>query len=140
MTMSLHRYDEKCFFPARDDGKADAVGFKAGEGYNVNVAWNTGCFFGESELGSNEYKHACDEVLFPIAREFSPDLILVACGFDSAIHDPLGGSKLSPLAYYWMTNELLKICPNMVVILEGGYNTNYLGHHTSGVINALLDV
>ena len=28
----------------------------------------------------------------------------------------------------------------MVVVLEGGYNTDYLGQHASGVVNALLDV
>ena len=39
-----------------------------------------------------------------------------------------------------MTRELLKICPKMVVVLEGGYNTDYLGEHASGVIKALQDV
>ena len=104
-----------------------------GKGFNVNVAWNTGSL-GKSELGAHEYKHAFDEVLIPIAKEFQPDLILVSCGFDAAIHDELGGSNLSPLAYYWMTKELLKICPKMVVVLEGGYNTDYLGQHASGVV------
>ena len=39
-----------------------------------------------------------------------------------------------------MTRELLKICPKMVVVLEGGYNTDYLGQHASGVVKALKDV
>ena len=38
-----------------------------------------------------------------------------------------------------MTNELLKICSKMIVVLEGGYNTKYLGHHASAVVKALLD-
>ena len=63
----------------------------------------------------------------PIAREFNPDLILVSCGFDSAIHDQLGGAHIAPLGYYYMTRELLKVCSKMVVVLEGGYNTDYLG-------------
>ena len=28
----------------------------------------------------------------------------------------------------------------MLVVLEGGYNTDYLGQHASGVVKALLDV
>ena len=97
-----------------------------GAGYNVNVAWNTGSW-GKSKLGNNEYKLACEEVLLPIARDFKPDLILISCGFDSAIHDQLGGCNLSPLGYYYMTKSLIEICPKVIVMLEGGYNTDYLG-------------
>ena len=28
----------------------------------------------------------------------------------------------------------------MIAVLEGGYNTDYLGQHASGVVNGLLDV
>ena len=80
-----------------------------------------------SSLGCNEYKLACEELLLPIAKQFKPDLILVSCGFDAAIHDPLGWSQLCPLMYYEMTRQLLEICPKMVVVLEGGYNTDFLG-------------
>ena len=37
-----------------------------------------------------------------------------------------------------MTRELLMICPKMVVVLEGGYNIDYIGQHASGVVNALI--
>ena len=141
--MSLHRYDEKCFFPARNDGQPSYVGAKEGKGYNINVAWNTitdSYSSGVCDLSSHEYRLACEEVLLPVAKEFAPDLILVSCGFDSAIHDQLGGSKLCPVGYYYMTTELLKICSKMVVVLEGGYNTKYLGIHASAVVSALLDL
>ena len=74
----------------------------------------------------------------PIAREFQPDVILISCGFDGAIHDELGWSKLCPLQYYQMTKELIKICPKVIVMQEGGYNTDFLGQHASGVTKALL--
>jgi histone deacetylase 6 len=89
-------------------------------------------------IGNNEYKHACESLLFPIARQFKPDLILISCGFDSAIHDPLGWIKVTPIMYFWMTQELLKICPRLLVCQEGGYNTDFLGQHASGVVKALL--
>ena len=44
------------------------------------------------------------------------------------------------MAYYWMTKELLNICDKMVVVQEGGYNTDYLGQHASGVVKALLKI
>lgn len=40
--------------------------------------------------------------------------------------------------YYWMTSELMKIQPKVVVSLEGGYNVDYLGQHAEGVTRALL--
>jgi len=86
MLMSLHRYDGGGFFPGREDGKPEFTGKGNGAGCNVNVAWNTGTW-GQSKLGAEEYKHACEEVLLPIAKEFKPDIILISCGFDSAIHD-----------------------------------------------------
>ena len=72
---------------------------------NVNVAWQTGEVVDEenrenntiSTLGNSEYKNACDTLLFPIVKEFNPDLILISCGFDGALHDPIGWSNLSAI-------------------------------------------
>ena len=69
-----------------------------------------------SELGNNEYKYACDKLLFPMVQEFKPDIILVSCGFDGAVHDFLGWSNISPMMYAYMTNQLNKICPKVLVI------------------------
>ena len=88
--MSIHRCDFQSFFPAREDAYSHFTGAGAGAGYNVNMAWQTDGIRGK-EAGSIDYKYACDEVLLPIAKEFKPDLILISCGFDSAIHDQLGG-------------------------------------------------
>jgi len=133
--MSLHRFDNQTFYPRRADSAASYIGEGAGAGYNVNVAWQTGKEADEevrennevTELGSAEYVYAFEKLMIPIAREFAPDLILVSCGFDGGIHDPLGWSKLCPLVYYHMTRELIKVCPKVIVIQEGGYNTDYLG-------------
>ena len=101
MYMSLHRYDNKTFFPRRDDSRAEFTGRGTGTGFNVNVAWETGKVANEglvdarsevteekkTDLGSNEYRYACDELLIPLAKKFSPDIILISCGFDGGIHD-----------------------------------------------------
>jgi acetoin utilization deacetylase AcuC-like enzyme len=98
MLMSLHRCDNFTFYPKREDAVGSFIGKDEGLGYNVNVAWQTGLQADEavrtnnqqSELGNKEYMYACETLLFPIARQFQPDLIIVSCGFDSAIHDTLG--------------------------------------------------
>ena len=146
--MSLHRFDDGTFYPRNGIGAPSYTGEGKGAFHNVNCAWNTGLVVNEddrednqvSELGCNEYKYACDEVLFPIAQRFDPDIILISAGFDAAIHDPLGWSKLCPLMFYHMTRELMKICPKVLAVLEGGYNPDYLGQHASGVVKALLGV
>jgi acetoin utilization deacetylase AcuC-like enzyme len=63
----------------------------------------------------------------------------VSCGFDSAIHDFLGWSNVTPQMYGYMTKKLSAICPKVLVLQEGGYNIEYLGQHASGVCHALLD-
>jgi histone deacetylase 6 len=88
------------------------IGEDKGKYFNINVAWETGLVVDElnreknttSTLGNNEYKNACDTLIFPIVSEFNPDIILISCGFDGAIHDHLGWSNLSPLMYGYMTN------------------------------------
>ena len=62
MLMSIHRLN---FFPGGQTGKPRYVGVGKGKGYNVNLGWE---FETGETLGSNEYKHACEELLLPIAR------------------------------------------------------------------------
>lgn len=109
--ISLHRRDGGTFFPRRSDCGPENIGEGKGRGYHVNVAWETGLVVNESdrkantrsELGSNEYKLAFERLVLPLAKEFAPDVILISCGFDAGIGDPIGWSKLSPLMYFWMT-------------------------------------
>ena len=76
------------------------IGKDKGKYRNINIAWQTGTIVDEvdrlnnkvSDLGNKEYKNACDNLLFPIVREFKPDIIMISSGFDGALHDMLGWS------------------------------------------------
>ncbi len=46
--------------------------------------------------------YICKALLFPIIKEFKPDLIYVSAGFDSCRGDPLGGLDLLPEGYAYM--------------------------------------
>mmetsp|Transcript_17406 Transcript_17406/g.38342 ORF Transcript_17406/g.38342 Transcript_17406/m.38342 type:complete len:89 (-) Transcript_17406:1049-1315(-) len=74
----------------------------------------------------------------PMLREFSPDLIVVCCGFDACDNDPLGECKVEPPCYEWMTRQLCSLGTKVVCTLEGGYNINNLEECAQGVINGLL--
>ena len=47
-------------------------------------------------------------VVMPVAREFSPDIVLVSCGFDaSAGHPhPIGGYLVSTACFAYMTKQV----------------------------------
>lgn len=144
--ISLHRCDELTFYPYKTSMQAKFSGEGKGKFHNINVAWETGLVVDEevrenntqSSLGNNEYRRACDSILFPIVKQFEPDVIIISCGFDGALHDPLGWSKLTAMMYAYMTSSLIQICPKVLVVQEGGYNLELLGQHASGVVRALI--
>ena len=122
--MSLHRRDNLTFYPNKVECSSEFIGDKAGKGFNINIPWETGLEVDEfdrmnnkvSELGNTEYRYACDTLLVPVVEEFKPELIIISCGFDSAIHDFLGWSNVTPLMYEYMTRKLHQICPKVLVI------------------------
>jgi len=118
---SVHRYDNKTFFPFSEAAGPQEVGHGPGQGFNVNVAWNIPKkdFDG---MGDDEYLAAWQCVLLPIAFDFQPELILVSAGFDAVAGDPLGGCSVSPGCYGQLTRMLQRVCPKVVLVLEGGYN------------------
>jgi len=85
--------------------KPEYIGAEKGKYHNINIAWETGLEVDEedreknsqSDLGNEEYRYACDNGLFDIIKEFSPDIILISCGFDGALNDPLGWSRLTAI-------------------------------------------
>ena len=106
------------FYPGT--GRVGSVGGGAGRGYTVNQPLPGGC-------GDSDYIRIFEDLLLPVARQYQPQFILVSAGFDAHAEDPLGGMRLSDLAYGALTRVLVEIagdcCPGRVVLtLEGGYN------------------
>jgi histone deacetylase 6 len=120
----LHRSDNLTFYPFNAENRAENIGEGEGKGFNVNVAWETGVVADDinfennkvCDLGNQEYKHAFDTLLLPLIKEFNPQLIIISCGFDSAIHDFLGWSQVSPIMYHYMTQKLKEITPKVLVV------------------------
>eukprot|EP00927_Polykrikos_kofoidii_P008086 TRINITY_DN13345_c0_g1_i1.p1 TRINITY_DN13345_c0_g1~~TRINITY_DN13345_c0_g1_i1.p1 ORF type:complete len:629 (-),score=82.60 TRINITY_DN13345_c0_g1_i1:89-1930(-) len=137
LVFNVHRYDDAQFFPCSTAAAPSRVGQDKGEGFNVNVAWNVrrGDYDG---MGDDDYLAAWQCALLPIAYEFRPDLILVSAGFDATKGDPLGGCSVTPALYGQMTRMLQKICPKVVLVLEGGYNLSATAECAVSCTRALL--
>jgi histone deacetylase 6 len=80
-----------------------------------------------------------DLVVCPIAESFSPDLVLVAAGYDAAEGDPLGGMKVSDQGYALMTERLCALADGkLVCALEGGYGLTATANAAAATLNAML--
>ena len=124
---STHQFP---FYPGT--GAAEEAGGGEGRGFTVNVPWPAG-------MGDAEYLAAFDRVLLPVARRFSPELILVSAGFDAAAGDLLGGMRVSPDGYAAMTERLLSLAEGRVVLaLEGGYNLDAIARSAAACLRVLL--
>ncbi|WAC07108.1 MAG: histone deacetylase [Thermodesulfobacteriota bacterium] len=111
---STHQYP---FYPGTGD--FGDVGKGKGKGFTINVPLQRGA-------GDEEYSTIFREILIPIAREFSPDFILVSAGFDIHFDDPLGGMRVTPEGFAFLTRMLMdcaqQICNGkLAMALEGGY-------------------
>ncbi|XP_065830679.1 histone deacetylase 6-like isoform X2 [Oscarella lobularis] len=130
---STHRYDYGRFYPGSPDANYDQIGKRKGTGFNINVPWNT------AQMGDGDYLAAFSHILMPVAREFSPDLVFVSCGFDAAVEDPLGRCCVTPDGYAHMMHQLMSLTNGRVVVmLEGGYNLSSISQSAVACVKILL--
>jgi len=110
LTISLHQAD--CFPP-----ESGRVGEPAQA--NVNLPLPPGS-------GTGAYGAAFDRVVVPALERHRPELVLVACGFDSSAWDPHARLMLHSAAYRELTRAMLAVSGGrLVVVHEGGYAPGY---------------
>ncbi len=132
MFLSTHQYP---WYPGT--GTVEETGEGAGAGATVNVPLPAG-------TGDQGFKDIYQQIVWPVARRFKPELMIVSAGFDAHWCDPLGQLKLSLEGYNHLTRELLamarELCGGKIVfVLEGGYDMTSLGNGVLNVAYALLD-
>jgi hypothetical protein len=92
----------------------------SGSGANLNVPLPPGS-------GDEAYQSTLARVVIPAIEAFQPDLILVACGFDANVFDPMGRMLLHSDSYRSLTRRLLDTCDRrLVMVHEGGYSEFYV--------------
>ena len=140
LAISLHQEGN---YPL-DTGAITDRGTGAGEGFNINLPMFAGS-------GHTAYMHAMERVVTPAIKAFDPDMIIVACGFDAAMIDPLARMQATAETLEGMTCHIKalaeEVCEGKLVMAhEGGYSEFYVpfcGHATiaamAGVENGAPD-
>jgi acetoin utilization deacetylase AcuC-like enzyme len=110
------------FYPGT--GRASERGIGAGLGYTINVPVAAGC-------GDREYQEIFENILYPAACQFRPDMVLISAGFDAHSDDPLASMHLTEDGYERLTSLVRDIAERysegrIVSLLEGGYNLEAL--------------
>jgi len=131
--VSLHQFP--CY---PGTGNFGEVGRGRGEGFTINIPLGKG-------HGDRDFAGIIYYMLNPLAQAYHPDMILVSCGFDLYMHDPLGGMTVTPEGYALITFFLLdiaqKVCNGLIAfIMEGGYSLKGIRECGLRVMQELCDV
>jgi acetoin utilization deacetylase AcuC-like enzyme len=132
LTVSVHQERN---YPL-DTGDVADRGRGAGEGYNVNVPLPPGA-------GHVAYLEVMDRIVLPALDRFRPDVIVVACGFDAGIYDPIAQMLCTVETFGAMTERVKaaaeRLCDGrLVMVHEGGYSEVYVpfcGHRVIEVLS-----
>jgi len=132
LTISLHQEGN---YPLTTGAITDR-GTGSGEGYNINLPMHAGS-------GHTAYLHALDRVVIPALEAFKPVIIIVACGYDAAIIDPLSRMQATVETFGAMTRKIketaARLCDGKLVLVhEGGYSEVYVpfcGHATIAALS-----
>ena len=127
LTISLH---QELNYPT-DTGYFEDRGKGVGEGYNINLPLPPG-------VGHVGYLETMERIVIPALERFKPDAIIVACGFDAGIFDPLARMMCTAETFRAMTRQMRetaeRLCGGRLVLVhEGGYSEAYVpfcGHAT----------
>ncbi len=114
--VSLHQHQH---YPL-DTGLPDRVGDGEGRGFNVNLSLAPG-------LADEDYAHAFERVVEPVAEQFRPQLVLISCGFDAHFADPWSHMLVTQEGFRMMAGRARdmagRLCGGrLVALLEGGYS------------------
>jgi acetoin utilization deacetylase AcuC-like enzyme len=133
MYVSMHQFP--CY---PGSGNLAEVGEGSGEGYTINVPLDKG-------MGDREFVQVMDRLVRPLAYAYSPEMILVSCGFDLYRQDRLAGLNGTPDGYAMITRQLCRIADSVcngriAFIMEGGYSIQGIRDCALSVIQELCNI
>lgn len=117
-------------------GALTDTGSGAGKGATINIPLPAG-------QGDRNYAAVFEQIVWPAARRFQPELILVSVGHDAHWVDPLASMRLSLTGYAHLAREMIRmageLCGGKVVfVMEGGYDLDALSYGMANIARALL--
>ena len=73
-------------------------------------------------INDSEYRVIIDQLVLPALSQFAPEAIVITCGADGLLDDPLSKMGLSNVEL-WRTVDVIAKCSSQIVVLGGGgYN------------------
>jgi acetoin utilization deacetylase AcuC-like enzyme len=128
--VSSHQYP---YYPGT--GAAGDIGSGAGTGFTVNLPLSAGATDADYEL-------AYTRLVFPILRQFRPELVLVSAGFDAHMDDPIAGMRLTSAYFGTLMHAITGLADataqgRVVAVTEGGYDLAGLAASLRSSIGAL---
>lgn len=74
------------------------------------------------DLNDAEYDLILDRFLLPAVEHFRPDAVVLQCGADALLEDPLSRLALSNSSHWKSVAALRNLCDRFLVLGGGGYN------------------
>ncbi len=125
--VSIHA-DPRVMFPYFW-GYKEEIGINSGKGFNLNIPLDP--------LASEEdYSEAMDTAMTRV-NDHAPDVVIVSAGVDTHEQDPIGGMQLST-EYFTEIGKKIAVFPKTCLLLEGGYNLDYIGLAFSGLLKGII--
>jgi acetoin utilization deacetylase AcuC-like enzyme len=90
--ISIHRHEHQPGVFYESDGHLLARGSGTGFGYNINLPLS----YRPGGYDDKDYDYLLQELVLPISRQYDPQLIIIAAGYDACANDPVGGNKITP--------------------------------------------
>ncbi len=115
-------------------GLVEERGTGDGEGFTLNAAL-------ERRAGDADLLHVVRELFVPVLREYRPELVLVAAGFDAHEKDPLGEMTITRQGFLSIYRELTATAEEVnggriVAVLEGGYHAASMAQCVTDLVEA----
>ncbi|MCK8464652.1 class II histone deacetylase [Aliiroseovarius sp. S1339] len=120
LTISIHQERN---YPT-DTGDAEVRGEGAGAGANMNIPLPPGA-------GHATYLEAMERLVIPAIRTHEPDVIVIACGYDAALIDPLSCMLATADTFRQLTRMVMELADDLcegrlMMAHEGGYSEVYV--------------
>ncbi|RUX46087.1 histone deacetylase family protein, partial [Mesorhizobium sp. M7A.F.Ca.US.014.04.1.1] len=129
LTVSMHG-DPAWLYPYYA-GYADEVGAGVGEGYNLNLPVP---LMSGSEVYLAAAAKSCDA-----ARQFSPDILVVALGLDASQADPFACMAVDESGFHRMGKMLGALSRPTLIVQEGGYPSPTLERSLAAFLKGFIE-
>lgn len=132
--IDIHQ-DPQTLYPGT--GFIEQIGYGRGEGFTVNIPL-------PPFSGDQCFKLVFEKIIEPLAKEFSPQIIIRNGGSDPHFSDPLTSLNLTLEGFLMIgekTRKIAGICEGKEIdLIASGYNLDILPLAWSALISGLLDL